>query len=134
MGTLRDDVLGALAGEERDGDAVRARFCFAPELPVFAGHFPGAPLVPGVYLIEAARLLGERAVGARLRIAAITEAKFTAPALPGEEVCVEERLTAGVGAARACRATFTAAGRAAAKIRLELAPDTEAKEPATCNA
>ncbi len=119
MTTLRDDVRNALEHEERDGDLVRARFRFPPELPVFAGHFPGAPIVPGVYLLEAARLLAERARGTALRIAAVVEAKFTASVHPGEEIVLEERLSGGAGAC-VCRATAQAGGRAAAKIRLEL--------------
>jgi 3-hydroxyacyl-[acyl-carrier-protein] dehydratase len=119
MGTLRDDVRNALEHEERDGDLVRARFRFSPELPVFAGHFPGAPIVPGVYMIEAARYLGERACGTALRIAAIEEAKFTASVRPGEEIVIDARLS-GSADAYAYRATATANGRTAAKIRLGL--------------
>jgi len=35
------------------GQSVHARTCFDAKDPIFAGHFPGNPIVPGVILIEA---------------------------------------------------------------------------------
>lgn len=35
------------------GVSAEATTCFSPEDPMFAGHFPGNPLVPGVILTEA---------------------------------------------------------------------------------
>lgn len=36
------------------GEEAVASFRARPELPCFAGHFPGTPVLPGVYTIEAA--------------------------------------------------------------------------------
>ncbi len=57
------------------GDAVY----FPPEWPVFAGHFPGRPLVPGAELL---RLAAER-FGP---VAEVERARFRAPVLPGERL------------------------------------------------
>lgn len=50
-----------------------------PSLP---GHFPGRPIVPGVVLLDQAIAAAERWLGRPLRIASLTQAKFTRPLLP----------------------------------------------------
>jgi 3-hydroxymyristoyl/3-hydroxydecanoyl-(acyl carrier protein) dehydratase len=63
----------------------------AADHPVFAGHFPGAPLVPGALLLslvlEAVRADGETAslVGPQPRLAM---AKFLHPVRPGDAATV----------------------------------------------
>jgi acyl-coenzyme A synthetase/AMP-(fatty) acid ligase len=60
----------------------RARLHFAASHPAFAGHFPGAPMVPGALLLaEALAALGM--AGAGLEIAS---AKFLHPVGPGSDV------------------------------------------------
>jgi 3-hydroxymyristoyl/3-hydroxydecanoyl-(acyl carrier protein) dehydratase len=90
---MRDEVARSLLRREATAGGCRAVFSFAPDLEVFAGHFPGQPIVPGVYLIEAVRLAAERTLGRPVRIRAIGDAKFSAPVRPGEEVTVELTLS-----------------------------------------
>ncbi|MGC3970490.1 MAG: hypothetical protein QM775_25080 [Pirellulales bacterium] len=54
--------------------------------PLLAGHFPGAPLVPGVLLLDAARRAWELADGRAAAIAAVPEARWHAAVAPGVEV------------------------------------------------
>ncbi len=52
--------------------------------PAFAGHFPGAPIVPGVVLLdEALHALGA-ALGQDLSACRIGSVKFVSPVRPGE--------------------------------------------------
>ena len=64
--------------------------------PVFMGHFPGNPLFPGVYMIEAMAQLGGTVVlepGEFSRktpyLAGIDKAKFRRPVVPGDRLMME---------------------------------------------
>ena len=89
--TLADSIAGALvAGPHQDAAGVRAaEFRFPGTDPIFAGHFPGRPLLPGVVQIEMARLLLERGLGCACGIRQIEKARFLRPILPGELIRVE---------------------------------------------
>jgi 3-hydroxyacyl-[acyl-carrier-protein] dehydratase len=76
---------------------------FPLEDPVFRGHFPGDPLVPGVLLTEAlAQLAGIAAAGSlpeggRFLLSAIRSMKFPAPARPGERITLNAKKSGGLG-------------------------------------
>jgi 3-hydroxyacyl-[acyl-carrier-protein] dehydratase len=75
-----------------EGASLHARVCFPARLSVFAGHFPGQPVVPGVYLIEALAEAVGRTRGEELRVIGVRTAKFLRPLVPGECVRVEGTL------------------------------------------
>jgi 3-hydroxymyristoyl/3-hydroxydecanoyl-(acyl carrier protein) dehydratase len=52
-----------------------------PSLP---GHFPGAPLVPGVLLLDRVLSSAEQWRGCPLTLRALPQAKFLAPLLPDQ--------------------------------------------------
>ena len=65
--------------------------------PIFLGHFPGKPVLPGVYLIEGMAQAGGLLLlhdlpnreGKLLYFAGIEEAKFRRPVVPGDQVRYE---------------------------------------------
>ncbi len=64
--------------------------------PMFTGHFPGNPLMPGVYIIEAMAQIGGIAIlasGDMARkvpyLAGIEKAKFRRPVVPGDQLLME---------------------------------------------
>lgn len=64
-----------------------ARFNFPPDLPVFAGHFPNDPILPGFMQIELALdLLRRLKMGGQLQ--AVRQARFFLPIRPGRNVDV----------------------------------------------
>ena len=119
---MRRDVAGCLDSIERTDEGYRARFTFPGDLAVFEGHFPGYPLVPGVFLLEAVRTAAERALDRPLRIRRIDDAKFTAEVRPGETVAVDANIS-DVDAGWRCDASLRSDTGAVASVRLLLAAD-----------
>jgi 3-hydroxymyristoyl/3-hydroxydecanoyl-(acyl carrier protein) dehydratase len=80
-----------------------------PKDPIFAGHFPAKPILPGVLLIEAVAqtagvMLGSAApqdatgTGARVALlAAVNRFKFLKPVTPGQELRIETRKLTDAG-------------------------------------
>ncbi|WP_404955515.1 hypothetical protein [Streptomyces sp. 147326] len=104
-----------------DDTGITLSVAVEPQTPVFAGHYPNFPLLPGVFLLD----LAERAVGRfaaghgrRLGLEAIVSTRFLSPVHPGAEVIVDCTYTAGEGALRTVTARCTADGVKAATFRL----------------
>lgn len=68
----------------------------APDHPAFAGHFPGAPIVPGVVLLDAAVHTVLQALrpsawsdgDSMMTVCQISSAKFLSPVGPGETLTI----------------------------------------------
>jgi 3-hydroxyacyl-[acyl-carrier-protein] dehydratase len=84
---------------ELGAETIRAESTIPDASPVFEGHFPGHPLMPGVLLVETMAqvsgwLLIHRSGFSRMPfLAAVKEAKFRAFVGPGAALEVEARLT-----------------------------------------
>ena len=90
-------MLRGLLYEPVQADPLGATVRLLPESAVYAGHFPGYPITPGVCLVQIALdLIGEMAdqVGhdeskghddrKTVRLVAAKNIKFTSPVIPGE--------------------------------------------------
>lgn len=62
--------------------------------PVFAGHFPGTPVVPGAMLMDIVLRAIAAATGTAADVCAINSVKFLSPAGPGEELVIQHTLSA----------------------------------------
>ena len=74
-----------------------------PASPIFSGHFPAKPILPGVLLIEAVAqtagvMLGsaasqssEKSPGEVALLAAVNRFKFLKPVTPGQELRIETK-------------------------------------------
>jgi 3-hydroxyacyl-[acyl-carrier-protein] dehydratase len=82
----------------RDEGRIRARARVPSKSPVFEGHFPDYPLMPGVMLIEAMAQASGWLVLSRLDfkrmgiLAAVKEAKLRQAVLPGADIEVEAEI------------------------------------------
>ena len=71
-----------------------ANFEVAADHPVFAGHFPGRPIVPGVMLLEWVLVEVGGALGRAPRQLRVREAKFFAPLEPAQRAQLRFELPA----------------------------------------
>lgn len=81
---------------------VAGSVCFAPELELFADHFPGFPVVPGVILMESLAQLAGKLIGYSVRLnrgdwpfpilSMMQAVKFRRFVRPGEAVRLEARV------------------------------------------
>jgi len=80
-----------------------------PANPIFAGHFPAKPILPGIFLIEAMAqtagvMLGsaapqkdEKSTGGVALLASVNRFKFLKPVSPGQELRIETKKLTEVG-------------------------------------
>jgi 3-hydroxyacyl-[acyl-carrier-protein] dehydratase len=90
-------------------DGLVASRTFRPEEDFYAGHYPGAPITPGVLLCEAVFQTGAlymarqaQASGAKMGegvplLAKISEVRFRNPVYPGETVLIEVKKKESLG-------------------------------------
>ena len=126
----RDPMLMVDCIEQLDQEAgtVVGTKTFTGEEEFFKGHFPGNPVVPGVFLIEALAQTGavailsrEEYLGKTVYFASWDKIKFRRKVLPGDTVTLKVQLvkirgkivvadgTAYVGEEKAAQGTFTCA-------------------------
>ncbi len=101
--------------------ALTAQLVVPPEHPVLAGHFPGAPVVPGVLLLDAVRLAWQRACGCRVVLAGVDDARWFAPVAPGTAVLLRARVEVGARGEVVVDGEWHAAERRVAAFTLRLA-------------
>ena len=118
---MQNSIAAARIGNPQnaaDGSAI-FEFRFGADDPVFAGHFPNRPLLPGVFQLEMARAAAELVLDCPLAVREISKAKFQRPILPDEIVRLELKLSENGGAIQA-RVSFSVKGQAAGETILLL--------------
>ena len=95
-------------------------FTVSPDEPVFAGHYPGFPIFPGmcvVELVHRAALETAPAEAGELTMAAMESVRFVAPVFPGDRLTVTVDWKSDRDQWR-CAARATMDGRDAAVVKL----------------
>lgn len=79
--SLRNNLYYILTGNESEY-TIR----FDASHPIFAGHFPGHPVVPGACLVQIAEELLATRLGQNVRFTSVRNLKFRQPITPDQEV------------------------------------------------
>ena len=98
-----------LVSSRVEGDSGVFRVELLPQCTVYQGHFPGRPVCPGVCHIELVRQCSEILSGQRLRLQAVSLARFLSMASP--LVCPEVEVAVSLrpeGPVRSVSATIRA--------------------------
>lgn len=86
-----------------------------PTEPVFAGHYPGFPVFPGVCVIECVHRTALAATSGHLE--QIEQARFLGPIFPGDELNIELSWST-VGSASRCSAEVSTSSALVAQVRM----------------
>ena len=108
-----------------DGERPRARLVWPTDLLPLQGHYPGFPIVPGVFLVDTAQRAARALLGLDgARWTAITSTRFLRPVFPGDaiEVEVTSPVVTDPTASRLVRCDVTAGGEPVAAVRLRFGP------------
>ena len=119
--TMCASIAAARIGSPRfesDGSTT-LEFKFDANDPVFAGHFPGRPILPGIFQMESVRVAAELVMQCALAVREIRKAKFQRPILPGETVRLALKLSEKDGTIQAL-AHFSVIGQPAGEMILLL--------------
>ena len=81
----------------------RFEITFPPDHPVFAGHFPEEPVVPGALLL--ARVAAGIQASGQYAVAGVSSARFTQRIKPGQTVVVDCRISDSGNARFQCTVT-----------------------------
>jgi 3-hydroxymyristoyl/3-hydroxydecanoyl-(acyl carrier protein) dehydratase len=119
--TIQDSINAARkSGPTPAADGASAfEFNFSADDPVFAGHFPERPILPGIFQLEIVRMAAEWLQNRPLAVTEIVKTKFQRPILPGEILKLNLKLTETDGVILA-RANFTCGGQAAGEAIFNL--------------
>ena len=106
-------------GEPEGGVPVTGRRHLPADEPFFAGHFPGMPVVPGVFTLEALAECARRSLPVGATLASAPLVRFRRRVDPGDTLELTVTPAGGEGARRRFEAVASVEGRTAVQAVLE---------------
>lgn len=113
-----------------EGERITASFYVDPDREIFKGHFPGDPVLPGVYTVEATAQAADLILMTKPAYAGktplflgIDHVRFRKKILPGDTMEIRVRLLSerAEKAIATCRAEVYTAGKLAAETEVTIA-------------
>jgi 3-hydroxyacyl-[acyl-carrier-protein] dehydratase len=120
-------------------DGLVAKRTLRPDEDFYKGHYPGAPITPGVLLCEAvfqtgALYLARQAAGQGARagvplMAKISDVRFRNPVYPGETIIIEVKKKESMGGFTMMSGSIKSAGKRVLTVDFTVAWTTPAGAP-----
>lgn len=119
---IRDEIANSMSGFSSDAEQASASFNFSGSFAGFDGHFPSAPVLPGICQIICALETAGRWQGGRASLLEVQNAKYLLPVLPDESITVAcsgiKKLGGGV---IAFKATITRGRQRVSELKIKAA-------------
>jgi len=81
----------------REDNSATVRVELLPSHPIYAGHFPGQPVVPGVCTLTIIKECIEKVLGGSTSYASIKECKYLSALIPEENLYITISITIDEG-------------------------------------
>ena len=88
MGAYQDLEKSRLSVTQISESEIQATFLFDEGLALFKGHFPGHPILPGIFQLEMVKNVMEKITEKRFTIQTVKKTKFLHVIRPGEQVAL----------------------------------------------
>ena len=120
VSVMSAELRSRVAGLRQTGENEYAcTIDFDPAFRGFEGHFEGNPIVPGVCLIQAARVAAEAVLGKSLVTRSVSNCRFRRPVLAGEQAAIKIRLGETEEKLWAVRADIRVCGEICVQLQLK---------------
>ena len=122
VSVMSAELRSRVAGLRQTGEGeYTCTIDFDPAFRGFEGHFEGNPIVPGVCLIQAARVTAEAALGKTLAARSMSNCRFRRPVLAGEQAAVTIKLDNTGEELWRIRADIRVRGEICTRLQMEVA-------------
>ena len=77
---------------QTEGDTVKTNITLNPFHPIFKGHFPGNPILPGVCMMQMVKEVAEAYTNKKIKLGLAQELKFLSVINPEENTTIQMEL------------------------------------------
>ena len=122
LSVIGAELRSRLAGVRQTGEGeYSCTMDFDPAFRGFEGHFEGNPIVPGICLIQAARIAAGAVLGKALVTRSISNCRFRRPVQAGEQAALRIRLEKSEDGLWTVRADVRVGGQLCTQLQLKAA-------------
>jgi len=79
-----------------EGDLIKANVMLDAFHPIFQGHFPGRPVLPGVCMLQMVKQVAEIYIGKKISLKSAQHLKFLSVVYPVEDLMIQMKLKMNV--------------------------------------
>lgn len=89
---MLQNELFTFTAPQADGNLIKTNIQLNPSHPIFEGHFPGQPILPGVCMLQMVKEVLEAAINNQTRLLKAAELKFLVIVAPEQDKVIQMEL------------------------------------------